>query len=56
MGPAAVERENMMATFIWTCLAVVAMMAIFACCVVAVTVGIRFLERIHSKRRRDVPT
>jgi hypothetical protein len=40
-----------MATAIWTTFAVAAMVAIFAACVAAVSIGLRLYEQMRAKRR-----
>jgi len=40
-----------MSTFIWTCFAVLALMMIFASCVIIVTAGTRMAENAVAKHR-----
>jgi hypothetical protein len=42
-----------MSTAVWTVLAVVAMIGIFAACAIMVVVGVRMLEAVIAKRRRS---
>lgn len=42
-----------MSTAIWTLLAVIGMVGLFAACVLAVVVGIRVLENVLAKRSRN---
>jgi hypothetical protein len=43
----------MMATAVWTVLAIGAMAGMFAACILAVTVGVRLLENMLARRRQN---
>ena len=45
-----------MSTAVWTAFAVVAMVGMFAGCVIVVTAGVRALENALARRRGRTPT